>query len=322
MSIQYSPQGSTRSRIPEYIDFVSMELGGSIDLSKSCTFSRSERFQASIDATNKADVTVLPSTLSPRSCGFGYGHKQWSTVNFEDKRESPSPSNYDIRGNIAKSPHSKTFGRHQSEKVFLAHNKINLYAKDVPGPGQYEVRKEAGALQKKILIKGRVGSYFDVDKDVPGCTLYTPRYKFHESSRFKNVGFGGGSRSQLLLAHQLETPSPATYSTRSSKFLSPEKTKLPHLRKRSVGGSNKSTGIWKNLFEVPTNQGGIATKGRGDNNHAHVKKKRVMKRKMLKNLNPQTDGERGNGEELLTETEQTTASTSPKFSTKDGKKGF
>ena len=159
------------------------------------SFGRERRFRR-----GKADTVdvmgVLPSGLNPRSTSFGYGQR-WTPINPTGK-DAPPPTVYDLL-TVHTRPSGYSFGQ-----------RSNLGGKsDSPGPGTYETRSPTGSHAPKFSIRLKLATNRIPESPPPDA--YRPSTSLVQRTRFREIGFGYGKRTDSVNKAAAEFPGPGTY---------------------------------------------------------------------------------------------------------------
>lgn len=159
------------------------------------SFGRERRFRRQTGDT--ADIVgVLPSGLNPRSTSFGYGSR-WTPTNPTGK-DAPPPTVYNLT-----MPHNGTSGY-----SFGGRNSENGH-RESPGPGSYDISTPIGSHAPKFSIRHRVTH--NLNSSSPPPDSYRPNTSLTYRTRFKEIGFGYGKRTESVNKAVAEFPGPGAY---------------------------------------------------------------------------------------------------------------
>ena len=167
----------------------------------SWSHSRTRRFPE-IKRTENSEYLTLPSMLSQRSTGIGFGQR--SQPHNAYGMESPPPGTYNL-------PFvSNTRGTKFSKATTM--NDRTRYI--TPGPGTYESGRPFEKYSPKITLKSRIKINLKCESPPPGT--YSPEFKLTHYTGFQNISFGIGERSRIKNS-SFDAPGPGTYEI-ASKF--------------------------------------------------------------------------------------------------------
>lgn len=191
---------------------------------QSVTIPKADRFPHNSRLITDESVLSKPNTLSKRSAFLGYGEKNcYPTHTLKIAKENPAPNNYIIKSEFDQNNKGKSFGlSYQSYiKVKLPHIDVISpeAAKFMPGPGQYEMRKEFGKDKCKAVLIGKGKTINElITFKAPPPNYYSPNNNYVYSSRYKTMTFGTGIRNSINNNNGIKNaPGPGTY-TLKSKF--------------------------------------------------------------------------------------------------------
>ena len=190
------------------------------------SFSKANRFKP-VRKQHTPEFSNLPSTLSDRSCSFGYG-KRWSPINATG-RDSPSPGTYESPSNFGVKNKGPSFKQKYRER-------IDIKAL-IPGPGAYNPYSPIGKRAPKYTFREKFEE--KVRCNTPPPNTYSPSFRLVEKENYKVVSFGVGDRPQIYGKIE-EIPGPGAYE-------------IPSLFKGSnpVSTSRKSTPITSKRARTP-----------------------------------------------------------------------
>ncbi|CAD8195398.1 unnamed protein product [Paramecium octaurelia] len=185
------------------------------------SFPRAHRFNSQSETNIQA--LELPSQLGNKTTSQGFGGRienfqwMWQETN---AKELPSPNRYDVREIPGKDKLKRSFGGPWElySKTYLPYNKNQApeFAKFLPGPGEYKVRKDLGQHRYKFLLKGKGKMLNDnPENGVPGPEAYSPTTKLTSPSRFKEITQGIGEKKDPFRSTST-TPGPGKYELPSA----------------------------------------------------------------------------------------------------------
>ncbi len=150
---------------------------------------------------------------SKRSTSFGYGQKQcMPPFVLKNARDFPGANTYKIPSQFDTLNKGKSFGmsRECFQKNFLPGiDQMPLgVAKEIPGPGQYEIKSKI--KNGGFSLTGKGNAFNNNGKDNGPCIICQPKMEFVEPGRFKRIGFGCGKRGDFLKIKN-QSPGPGTY---------------------------------------------------------------------------------------------------------------
>lgn len=159
------------------------------------SFGRERRFHR-VNRDVADIVGVLPSGLNPRSTSFGYGQR-WTPANPTGK-DAPPSTVYDITL-THNGPSGYSFG---------GRNSTNGQAES-PGPGSYDISTPIGTYAPKFSIRKRIAH--NLNSSSPPPDSYRPTTSLTYRTRFKEIGFGYGKRTESINRAVVEFPGPGAY---------------------------------------------------------------------------------------------------------------
>ena len=152
------------------------------------------------------NIYNLPELKSKRYTTLGYGErgKTWVTHG----KDYPSPDSYKIKSVFEMNLTHK--------KGFSFGEKFNYLKRDdkyKPGPAAYKIKNLKKFGNIPILIKSRLGFFYDDDLKKKKATVsmqrYKPKYTLVQMNRFSAISFGIGNRPNLHVVNRF--PGPGAY---------------------------------------------------------------------------------------------------------------
>lgn len=184
--------------------------------SQHISFSKAPRFTKMRVHDEPISEIHLPSSLHPRSTSLGLGGKiVMSELKTRESKLFPAPNHYSLRSFADDALKKKfTFGesRDALAKSWVT-GQTTLppeLAKELPGPGEYNVERES-FVEAKTTLKAR-GKLFNehIHDNAPPPGHYTYKYDFVENGRFSKITFGLGHKHDFTKKTNLN-PGPGTY---------------------------------------------------------------------------------------------------------------
>ena len=152
------------------------------------------------------NIYNLPELKSKRYTTLGYGDKGKTWVTHG--KDYPSPDSYKIKSVFEMNLTHK--------KGFSFGEKFNYSKRDdkyKPGPAAYKIKNLKKFGNIPILIKSRLGFFYDDDLKKKKATVsmqrYKPKYTLVQMNRFSAISFGIGNRPNLHVVNRF--PGPGAY---------------------------------------------------------------------------------------------------------------
>ena len=184
----------------------------------SYTIPKEHRMNTEILKVN-GNMYTLESSQAKRATSLGKGERSFKHTS-SDTSQLPGPSTYEIKSNFDrnKENYGKTFGlSHDAySKCGVSGVKctnIPVYeSKKIPGPGQYDIQKNASEFgQPKYTINSRGKLFNENLYSIGPGAVYNPNYYLVEQRRYDGVGFGFGNKSSFSTGRIKTLPGPGQY---------------------------------------------------------------------------------------------------------------
>ena len=203
-SLHVLDKNVSNPRYPGFSEFISSNV---LQNSAYCwTIGRDIRIKDRTYKKLNDNIYNLPNFKSTRYTILGYGSRKDFFIPFGKGDPSPNaykiPSIFDI--NI-----KKRIGKSLGKKLSY----VKRDEKYRPGPGAYENKNIKKFGNINILLKSRLGFFYDDDLKKKKATVsmqrYSPSYKLVEQSRFSGITFGIGDRPIMYSKNNF--PGPGAY---------------------------------------------------------------------------------------------------------------
>lgn len=163
------------------------------------TFSKASRFPYPKENDDPSYV-LLPSTLSKKTCGFGYG-KRWEPKSTHCQ-DSPSPNRYVLRSIFGIDNRGIDYSKQ------IAKERELFYIKPVPGPGSYNPSSPKRKKSPSCFIIGK--KHYRSGSCSPDPGTYTPNYLSQLKRIVSSCSFTKAKRKDSIVPHE-ESPGPGMY---------------------------------------------------------------------------------------------------------------
>ena len=191
-------------RYPGFSQFISSNV---LRNSAYCwSFGKEKRIKDRSYVKYNDNIYNLPELKSKRYTTLGYGTRGQFWVPFG--KGDPSPDTYKIKSLFEINLMHKK-GRSFGEKF----NYIKSDDKYKPGPGAYKIKNIKKYGNIPIVIKSRIGFFYDDELKKKKATVsmqkYSPKYTLVQMNRFSGISFGIGNRPNLHVVNRF--PGPGAY---------------------------------------------------------------------------------------------------------------